>query len=221
MDTEQIDDMLNEMDEWVARCNDIGKEADDIEAMDDVQFEEMCNVDREHMVEGDLQRLKEKFAKLYGVKDKLKDAGHQDAAALIEEQERLQAEVAAQIKENNEKKSNNQGFLNAADEIFHLMEKARAEGGGKEAAQYQQEVADCLKELVKRDQLASGQNKKAKKQANDLENMKKEYHAKGVKHVSFESNIMIQNEFTLLYKNRFSFIFTQSRESAAYNHTCS
>ena len=185
VDTEQIDDMLNEMDEWVARCNDIGKEADDIEAMDDVQFEEMCNVDREHMVEGDLQRLKEKFAKLYGVKDKLKDAGQQDAAALLEEQERLQAEVAAQIKENNEKKSNNQGFLNAADEIFHLMEKARAEGGGKEAAAYQQEVADCLKELVKRDQLASGQSKKAKKQTQELENMKKEYHAKGVEIMGF------------------------------------
>merc|ERR1711881_139156 len=70
-----------------------------------------------------------------------------DHELMLEEKQILQNDVADKLSANNQARNNNAGFMHAADEIFHLMEKSRAEGGGKDAARYQEEVAAVLPEL--------------------------------------------------------------------------
>ena len=98
--------------------------------------------------------------------------------------------------------------MHATDEIFHLIEKARSEGDGVSIEDYQQQIAEVLKELVKRDADAKGQTKKIKeieqkynKTATDFQTLLSEHK---VQHAQLESanvkNEQLMSEVATLRK---------------------
>jgi len=178
VDDKDIEGLLDEIEEWVNKANEFECEDAALDNMNDETFSQLINVDHELMVEDDLAQLKDKFRQLGKMNRALGRANNlskREKALLLEEKQILQNDVADKLSANNQARNNNAGFMHAADEIFHLMEKSRAEGGGKDAARYQEEVAAVLRELVKRDQLAGGQSKKMKSVQAELDMTKTDF----------------------------------------------
>lgn len=175
---DDVDQILLELEDWANRVQDEMGEDIDYDEMDNDDFADMLNVDREYMFEEDLAALKEKFKGLAKLNEQIAETHNlslEERDIHEEEKKTIQAEIAEKIKESNHARNKNAGFIHAADEIFHLIEKARSEGDGVSVEDYQQQIADVLKELVKRDADAKGQTKKIKELETQVSKNKEDF----------------------------------------------